>query len=120
MPPTAEIAVEAAAFRRNRRRDKGVRTVTKDPSRCPKDAEHAGEFRRLCDRFVTVDKRGSAEPDTPVSSYQAPVKRVHGPNRTPAGKASCSISISPTVSDVTRPTRRPPASTTATAGADFS
>src|SRR5262245_16900570 len=113
MPPTAEIAVEAAAFRRNRRRDKGVRTVTKDPSRCPKDAEHAGEFRRLCDRFVTVGKCGSAEPDTPVSSeiaYQAPVKRVHGPNRTPAGKASCSISISPTVSEVTRPTRRPLAS----------
>ena len=30
----------------------------------------------------------------------SPVKRVHGPNRAPAGKASCSISISPTVSDV--------------------
>src|SRR5262249_39829669 len=66
------------------------------------------ERGRLYDSFVTVDKA------------HTPVGRVHGPSRAPAGKASCSISISPTVSEVTRPTRRPPPSTTATAGADFS
>ena len=47
-------------------------------------------------------------------------RRLHGPKLTPFGRASCSIIISPTVSDVTRPTSRPVASTTATAGADFS
>ncbi len=63
---------------------------------------------RLYDNFVTVD------------NAHAPVGRVHGPSRAPFGNASCNISISPTVSEVTRPTSRPLPSTTATAGADFS
>src|SRR5439155_23761975 len=53
---------------------------------CPPIVTQRG---RLCDTFVTVDKD------------HAPVGRVHGPRRAPAGKASCSISISPTVSEVT-------------------
>src|SRR6478609_164168 len=102
MPPTAEIAVEAAALRRNRR-DKGARTITNDPLLARKKREDAGQFRRLCDRFVTVDNGGEPSPDTTGSrrtGYRAPVSRVHGPNRTPTGKASCNISISPTVSEV--------------------
>src|ERR671934_2398473 len=55
-----------------------------------------------------------------IAPAQAPVGRVQGPSRTPAGKASCNINISPTVSEVTRPTRRPLLSTTPMADADFS
>jgi hypothetical protein len=40
--------------------------------------------------------------DTQRNEGQAPVGRVHGPSRAPFGSASCNISISPTVSEVTR------------------
>ncbi|MEA2681224.1 MAG: hypothetical protein QOK03_2946, partial [Candidatus Binataceae bacterium] len=64
------------------------------------------------------DKSGRLR-DTGITC-QAPAGWLRGRNRIPRGKASCSISILPTVSGVTRPTSRPAASTTATAGADFS
>src|SRR5262249_60188812 len=62
---------------------------------------------RLSAGFGKVDKSGAA--------WTRQGSKPHA-----RGKASCNISISPTVSEVTRPTRRPLPSTTATAGADFS
>src|SRR5262245_63043328 len=52
--------------------------------------------------------------------YHAPAGRLHGRQRTPRGNALLTISMSAMVSDVTKPARRPPASTTPTAGAAFS
>src|SRR6202007_252746 len=48
-----------------------------------------------------------------------PGLRLHGPSRAPLGRASRTINISPTVSEVTRPTSRPELSMTPTAGAVF-
>jgi hypothetical protein len=61
-------------------------------------------------------RRGAADSVPPY----ARVTRRHGVSRLPAGQASCTISISPIVSDVMKPASLPDASTTPTAGADFS
>ena len=85
MPPAAEIAVDAAAVARNRRRDTGMRTII-ESLQFKEGGEDGGEFSQLHD---------SGSPATPltVDIGQAPVARVHGPSGTPLGKLFFSVSI---------------------------
>ena len=85
MPPAAEIAVDAAAVARNRRRDTGKRT-NMESLQFKEGGEHGGEFSQL------HDSGSPASPPT-VDIGQAPVARVQGPSRTPLGKLFFSVSI---------------------------
>jgi hypothetical protein len=85
MAPIVEIAVDAAAVARNRRRDTGMRT-NMESLQFKKGGEDGGEFSQLHDS-------GSPARALTVDNGQAPLARVQGPSRTPLGKPFFSVSI---------------------------
>jgi hypothetical protein len=83
MPPIVQIAVDAAAVARNRRRDTGMRTIM-ESLQFKEGGEDGGEFSQLHDRVHRP---------LMVDIGQVPVARVQGPSRTPLGKPFFSVSI---------------------------